>query len=124
MDELITPTDTAKHDLPAAVPEIYLGTVYSWTNNGGVRVTLDGQTEPMQKGYKQLLVSRPLQIGARVALIKTSGTYFVLGEVANPVGTYGLEHLAYTAALSDVIMKVNLILSGLESQGVFRIVSS
>ena len=104
--------------LPATVPEIYLGTVNNWNISTGVQITLDGQTDPMSKRYKQLLVSRPLPVGARVAIMKISGTYVVLGEIGNPKSYYHPENLASDASLSTVISMVNTILAALRGQGV------
>ena len=117
MDEIIA--KSGKTELPETVPEIFLGTVNNWTMADGVEITLDGQSEAMAKKYKQLLVSRPLPIGARVAIMKLSGTYVVLGEVAKPIGLQRPADLASGASLADVISKVNVILGGLRTQGVF-----
>lgn len=67
--------------LPATVPEIYLGTV-SGSNSSGVLITLDGQSEAMEKRYKCLKTGRALSTNARVMIVKISGTYVVLGEIA------------------------------------------
>ncbi len=117
MDEIIAGKE--KNKLPETVPEIFLGTVNNWSMANGVEITLDGQSAPMTKKYKQLLVSRPLPIGARVAVMKISGTYVVLGEISNPIGLQRPADLASDASLQDVISKVNAILGGLRTQGVF-----
>ena len=67
--------------LQATVPEIYLGTVSS-ANSSGVKITLDGQSEAMTKRYKCLKTGRALSTNARVMIVKISGTYVVLGEIA------------------------------------------
>ena len=79
MDEILL---TAETKLPETVPEVYLGTVES-VSSSGIEITLDGQTEPMQKKYRMLL-GPELQTGARVMCIKISGTYVVLGAIGNP----------------------------------------
>lgn len=80
MDELITGKEQDK--LPETVPEVYLGTVES-VSSAGVEITLDGQTEPMQKRYRQLLTGHTIATGARVMAVKISGSYVVLGEIGN-----------------------------------------
>lgn len=45
----------------------------------GVHFTLDGQTAPTQKGYKRLQTGQSLAAGARIVVMKQSGTYIVLG---------------------------------------------
>lgn len=117
MDEILNTAESTA--LPETVPEIYFGTVDSWTMADGVSITLDGQSDAMTKTYKQLLVSRPLPIGARVAVMKISGSYVVLGEIATPIGLQRPADLASGASLADVISKVNAILGGLRTQGVF-----
>lgn len=58
----------------------YLATVSS-VGTDGVYFTLDGQTAPTQKGYKRLQNGQTLQAGARIVVMKQSGTYIVLGEI-------------------------------------------
>ena len=65
--------------------EFYLGTVVAWSNAAGVRIRLDGQDSAMTKHYKMILMSQPPpKVGARVVVMKQSGTYIVLGEIGNP----------------------------------------
>lgn len=104
--------------LPETVPEIFLGTVNSWNISTGVQVTLDGESAPMSKRYKQMLMARPLPVGARVAVMKLSGTYVVLGEISLPKSFWRPANLASDADLAAVISKVNTILSALRDQGV------
>lgn len=104
--------------LPETVPEIFLGTVNSWNISTGVQITLDGEDAPMTKRYRQMLMARPLQVGARVAVMKLSGTYVVLGEISNPRSIWRPADLATTADLAAVISKVNTILAALRDQGV------
>ena len=66
--------------LPETVPEIFLGTVNS-VNSSGVEFTLDGETEPMTKRYKQLNTGQTLSSGARIVAVKLSGTFIVLGAI-------------------------------------------
>ena len=67
--------------LPATVPEFYLGTVNT-SDSSGAEITLDGQSEPMEKRYKCLKTGQALSADARVMIVKLSGTYVVLGEIA------------------------------------------
>ena len=72
----------SEQKLPETVPEVYLGTVES-VSSAGVEITLDDQTEPMQKRYRQLLTGHTISPGARVMAVKISGSYVVLGEIGN-----------------------------------------
>lgn len=104
--------------LPETVPEVFLGTVNAWSVSTGVQITLDGESAPMAKRYKQMLMARPLKVGARVAVMKLSGTYVVLGEISNPVAYWNPADLAADADLAAVISKVNTILSALRGAGI------
>ena len=105
-------------DLPATVPEIYLGTV-SGSDNSGIELTMDGETDPMTKKYRQILTGRPIPAGSRVAVMKTSGTYVVLGQIENAPAAQNSEDLAPDAALGAAVSKINEILAALRSAGVF-----
>lgn len=98
--------------------EFYLGTVTTWSNTNGVEVQLDGQSAAMTKRYKMLYVSRELPIGARVVVMKQSGTYIVLGEIGLPKSYYHPADLPNNASTADIISKVNAILAALRSEGV------
>lgn len=100
--------------------EFFLGTVKAWSNATGVQIQLDGQDAPMTKRYKMMLMCRPLNIGARVGVIKHSGTYIVLGEISKPNSWNSIPNLANTAGLSDVISTVNTILAWMRTQGMLR----
>ena len=80
MDEVLIPKAGDEEDKA----EFFLATVNIWDNSKGVTFTLDGQSEPTQKYYKMMLMCRPLKRGARVVVMKMSGTYIVLGEISNP----------------------------------------
>ena len=56
-----------------------LGEVHSVTS-AGVRIIFDGTDQPTTKSYKRLS-SASLSAGDRVAVIKASGTYIVLGKI-------------------------------------------
>lgn len=100
----------------ASGAEFYLATVTGWSNAAGVGIQIDGQ-EACQKRYKMMLMCRPLQVGARVAVMKQSGTYIVLGEVANPNSYKKIDTLASGASTSDIISKVNEIITWMRTQG-------
>lgn len=97
--------------------EFFLGTVKAWSNDTGVQIQLDGQDAPMTKRYKMMLMCRPLSVGARVGVIKHSGTYIVLGEISNPNSWKRIPSLETTATLEDVITTVNTILAWMRTQG-------
>ena len=56
----------------------FLATVSSVASDG-VHFVLDGQTAATQKGYKRLQTGEALAAGARIVVMKQSGTYIVLG---------------------------------------------
>ena len=97
--------------------EFYLGTVKSWSNADGVKIQLDGQDSAMTKGYKMLLVTRPLPVDARVLIIKISGTYIVLGEISKPNSRHKLDNLSSGASLTTTVSKVNEIINWMVAQG-------
>lgn len=66
--------------LPETVPEMFLATV-AGVNSSGVLITLDGESTAMTKRYKQLKTGETLSVGNRVAVIKISGTFIVLGAI-------------------------------------------
>lgn len=116
MDELLAmPAPEAGNEAQEA--EFFLGTVRTWNTTDGIQIILDGQSEPMQKRYKILYVCRPLPIGARVLVMKISGSYIVLGEFGLPLGFYSPSTLATNASLADVISRVNTLIYALRSQG-------
>lgn len=115
MDELISP-ETASGEVHGA--EFYLGTVGSWSNAEGVEITLDGQSAPMTKKYKMMLMCRPLKRGARVVVMKQSGTYIVLGEVSLPNSWTSISDLSTGASTSTIAAKVNEILAWMRTQGI------
>lgn len=60
--------------------EIFLATVAT-VSSGGVTLLFDGQETASTKKYKILLNGTPLEAGDRVAVVKYSGTYLVLGVI-------------------------------------------
>ena len=82
MDELLFQNETSSRGSSSAC-EIYLGTV-SASDSSGIQLTLDGETEPMTKRYRQILTGTTIPVGARVAALKISGTFVVLGQLSAP----------------------------------------
>ncbi len=97
--------------------EFFLGTVKAWSNAAGVQIQLDGQDSPMTKRYKMMLMCRPLHLGARVVVMKHSGTYIVLGEISNPNSYKEISTLATGATLATTVTKVNEIINWMKTQG-------
>lgn len=98
--------------------EFFLATVGSWDNSKGVTFTLDGQSEPTQKYYKMMLMCRPLKRGARVVVMKQSGTYIVLGEISLPNSWKSISDITpsdYT--FPAVAERINAILEWMRTQG-------
>lgn len=60
--------------------EIFLATVAT-VSSGGVTLLFDGQETASTKKYKILLNGATLEAGDRVAVVKYSGTYLVLGAI-------------------------------------------
>ena len=115
MDELMNPEKETSEGHSA---EFYLGTVGSWSNAEGVEITLDGQSAPMTKRYKMMLMCRPLKRGSRVVVMKQSGTYIVLGEVSLPNSWKSISDLSTGASTSTIASKVNEILAWMRTQGI------
>ncbi len=119
MDDLIlTEQETAGGKAPET--EFFLATVTDWSNSTGVEIQLDGDSAPMTKRYKMMLMCRPLATGMRVVVMKQSGTYIVLGEINMPNSWKRINDLSNSAALSDVISTVNSLLAWLRTQGLLR----
>ncbi len=98
--------------------EFFLATVVAWSNADGVKIRLDGESQIMAKGYNMMYIPRPLPIGARVIVMKQSGTYIVLGEIGRPQGWRRIVDLSSSASLADVINQVNALLQWLRSLGI------
>lgn len=97
--------------------EFFIGTVKAWSNATGVQIQLDGQDSPMTKRFKMMLMCRPLKLGARVVVMKHSGTYIVLGEISNPNSYKEIATLANGATLETTVSKVNEIINWMKTQG-------
>ena len=82
MDELLFQNETKPQGAESA-SAFCLGTV-SASDSSGIQLTLDGESEPMTKRYRQILTGRTISVGARVVVVKISGTYVVLGQLSAP----------------------------------------
>lgn len=81
-------------------------------------IIFDGQTEMNQKPVKLLGNPRHIQSGDRVLVLKTSGTFVVLGKVQNPDSWYHAPLLSSSATLANVISRLNWIHTALDAVGV------
>jgi hypothetical protein len=116
LDEFISrPEESAGNTAPEV--EFYLATVSAWSNADGVSIKIDGQEEATTKRYKMMLMCRPLHVGTRVVVMKISGSYIVLGEIANPNSWKAIDDLATGATTSNIISKINEILAWMRTQG-------
>lgn len=77
--------------------KLLLATVYS-VDSGGLRLLLDGQTEPTQKRYKKLSTYGAPLAGDRVVCMKMSGTYVVLGSIDGTASLPGVNTVFAGAA--------------------------
>lgn len=99
--------------------EFYLGTV-TGSNTAGVEIRLDGQDSAMTKRYKVIKTCRTLNVGARVGVIKHSGTYIVLGEISSNNSGRSISDIPTSASLASVISTVNSILAWMRTQGMLQ----
>lgn len=113
-DFILEPTEDAGPE--AHYAEFFLATVNSWSNANGIVFTIDGESQT-QRGYKMMLMCRPLKVGSRVVVMKQSGTYVVLGEISLPNSHQAIPDLSSSANLATVISKINTILAWMRTQG-------
>lgn len=71
-------TDNIDINLQSGESTFYLATV-SQVTNSGIKIQLDGETEPMEKPYKRIYTVR---VGNRVLVLKMNGTFIVLGPLS------------------------------------------
>ena len=69
--------------------KIVLATVYAVDSSHGLTLIFDGQNSPSQKKYKLLMNGHTPEVGDRVAAVKHSGTYIVLGAIGTEGGGGG-----------------------------------
>lgn len=70
--------------------EFLLGTVTAVSTSAGIKIQLDGQDAAMSKYYKILITGAEVPvIGERVAVMKHSGTYVVIGKIGMPSDNTG-----------------------------------
>ena len=68
---------------------IVLATVYAVDEDEGLTLIFDGDSSASQKKYKMLMNGKTPEIGDRVAAVKHSGTYIVLGAIGTNGGGGG-----------------------------------
>ena len=68
---------------------IVLATVSAVDADHGLTLTFDGDASASQKKYKMLMNGRTPEVGDRVAAVKHSGTYIVLGAIGTNGGGGG-----------------------------------
>lgn len=117
MDEYL---DQEQAGAAPAESELLLATVKSWSRVDGVIIQLDGDDQPLQKAYKQIMAARTLVAGSRVVVLKTSGTYIVLGQIGLPFGVYRPTKLASGATTAQIISKINELIDILRTAGTIR----
>lgn len=71
-------TENIDKNLQSGESTFYLATV-SQVTNSGIKIQLDGETEPMEKPYKRIYTVR---VGNRVLVLKMNGTFIVLGPLS------------------------------------------
>ena len=89
MDEFLLEKETGAGGADHSA-EFYLATVVT-NNSGKVKIKLDGQDSAMTKYFNSMC--GPIAADTRVIVMKQSGTYVVLGPVANPdMTTFGISN--------------------------------
>ena len=61
---------------------VFLATVSAVDASEGLQLIFDGETTASQKHYKMLVNGSMPEVGDRVALLKTAGSYIVLGKIS------------------------------------------
>ena len=87
--------------------DIFLATVAT-VSNSGVTLLFDGQSTASTKKYKMILSGATPEVGDRVAAVKHSGTYLVLGVI----GTASTPSGDYVAKSGDTMTGALTISSG------------
>lgn len=62
-------------------PQFYLATIGSVSASAGATLIFDGQAEPTTKGYKHLANGTTLAAGDRVLVLRTNGSFVILGKI-------------------------------------------
>ena len=68
-----------------------LGTISSWSNNSGARITIDGENAATVKPYLWLSPYRP-SVGDRVLIEEVGGQYVILGKLTNDTQASALAY--------------------------------
>ena len=66
-----------------AAADFYCATVTK-VSSAGIRILLDGETDPTTKAFKQLNPEHSFSVGDRVVAMLQSGTYVILGTLGYP----------------------------------------
>lgn len=61
--------------------DIFLATAAASSSSGKVRILFDGESEAGSKTYK-IMNGSSISSGARILVLKISGTYVVLGKIS------------------------------------------
>ena len=86
--------------------EFLLGTVTAVSQENGLRIRLDGQDAAMSKYYKMLASGGNVpETGARVVVMKHSGTYIVLGKIGIPTQDSGKVSKTGDTMTGGLVMK-------------------
>ena len=91
MDEFL------QEEMTGGEAEFFLATVTAWSASNGAKIRLDGQDTAMVKYYKTLCGA--VTVGARVVVMKKSGTFVVLGML-------GGESTYITTNVSDIFSSI------------------
>lgn len=102
MDELL------KDETTGGETEFFLATVTAWSDGKGAKIRLDGQDTTMSKYYKTICGA--VTAGARVVVMKKSGTFVVLGKL-------GMESADSVEIITDVSKIFSSIKSGFSVSG-------
>lgn len=76
MDEFFFPAQVLR-----TTPQFYLATIGSVSASAGATLIFDGQEEATTKGYKHLLNGTALAAGDRVLVLRTNGSFVILGKI-------------------------------------------
>lgn len=117
MDELILRGRIVEGETPPDA-QILIATIGS-LNAEGATLIFDGQDQPTTKRYKCLNLGRGAPgPGYRAAVLKISGTYVVLGEIAAPRLYYPVTDLPANATTAEIINAINRIFMILRYNGI------
>lgn len=88
-------------------PQLLLATVSNLSSEG-LLLKFDGAEEASAKRYKCLNLGRGAPgTGARVVVLKMSGTYVVLGSITEPLLYYSTINLTSSATTTQIVNAIN-----------------